>query len=329
MTLLTLLVAALPVALRLRGLALSAILLAAMAGFGVWRLGQPDVADRPLTLRLVQPNAEQTLKWDPDMARVYFNRLLDFTATDSDPRPDLVIWPETSVPYLLERNPELADIIAAAAQGATTVFGIQREDGLRYYNSLVVLDPDRQVTARYDKHHLVPFGEYIPAGDVMFRLFGLTAFAAQQGNGYSPGKGPAILDLGPFGQILPLICYEAVFPQDLLDAPGRADWILQITNDAWFGTLTGPYQHFAQARLRAIEQGLPLIRVANTGVSGVIDAKGRVRATIPLGQAAFLDATLPGPLAPTPYVRFGESPFLLLLTGLAMGLWAAGRRQAT
>ncbi len=104
------------------------------------------------------------------MARVYFDRLLEFSATDADPRPDLVIWPETSVPYLLERNPELADIIAAAAQGATTIFGIQREDGLRYFNSLVVLDPDGEVTARYDKHHLVPFGEYIPAGDLAFRL---------------------------------------------------------------------------------------------------------------------------------------------------------------
>ncbi len=328
-TLLTLLAAALPVALRGRGLALSGALLAAMTGFGLWRLAQPDPADSPITLRLVQPNALQTLKWDPQMARVYFDRLLAFTATDSIPRPDLVIWPETSVPYLLERNPELADIIAAAAQGATTIFGVQREEGLRYYNSLVVLDPDRRVAARYDKHHLVPFGEYIPAGDLAFGLFGLTAFAARQGNGYSPGSGPAVLDLGPFGHVLPLICYEAVFPQDLLNAPGRADWILQITNDAWFGTLTGPYQHFAQAQLRAIEQGLPLIRVANTGVSGVIDAKGRVRATIPLGQAAFLDTPLPGPLAITPYARFGEVPFLLLLAGLALALGLSARRLPT
>jgi apolipoprotein N-acyltransferase len=166
LTLLTALAAALPVAIGWRGGVSSAAILGAMAGFGTWRLGQPDPADSPLLLRLVQPNAEQTLKWDPEMARVYFDRLLAFTATDAQPRPDLVIWPETSVPYLLERNPELAGIIADAGQGATTILGIQREDGLLFYNSMAVLDPNGDVTARYDKHHLVPFGEYIPAGDL-------------------------------------------------------------------------------------------------------------------------------------------------------------------
>jgi apolipoprotein N-acyltransferase len=329
LTLLTALAAALPVAFGWRGGVSSAAILGAMVGFGTWRLGQPDPADSPLLLRLVQPNAEQTLKWDPEMARVYFDRLLAFTATDAQPRPDLVIWPETSVPYLLERNPELAGIIADAAQGATTILGIQREDGLLFYNSMAVLDPDGDVTARYDKHHLVPFGEYIPAGDLAYELFGLTAFAAQQGNGYSAGPGPAILDLGPLGRVLPLICYEAVFPQGLHNAPGRADWILQITNDAWFGTLTGPYQHFAQAQLRAIEQGLPLVRVANTGVSGVIDAKGQVRGTIALGVADFLDTPLPGALPPTPYARIGEWPFLAGLFGLLLLLAFARRRGRT
>jgi apolipoprotein N-acyltransferase len=115
----------------------------------------------------------------------------------------------------------------------------------------------------------------------------------------------------------------------VLNAPGRADWILQITNDAWFGTLTGPFQHLAQARLRAIEQGLPLVRVANTGVSAVVDAKGRVLSTIPLGEAAFLDAPLPPALAPTPYARWGDGPVLGLLAALiaAVGL-AAGRKRA-
>jgi apolipoprotein N-acyltransferase len=128
---------------------------------------------------------------------------------------------------------------------------------------------------------------------------------------------------------LPLICYEAVFPQGLRNAPGRADWILQITNDAWFGTLTGPYQHFAQAQLRAIEQGLPLVRVANTGVSGLIDAKGRVRGTIPLGVADFLDTPLPGALPPTPYARMGEWPFLAGLAGPLLLLPFARRRGRT
>jgi apolipoprotein N-acyltransferase len=321
LTLATALAAALPLAFRWRGLAASAALLAALTAFGVHRLSQPAPPDRDVVLRLAQPNAEQTLKWDPEMARVYFDRLLGFTAADGTPRPDLIIWPETAVPYLMERNPEVADIVARAARGATTILGVQREEGLRYFNSLVVLSPAGAITATYDKHHLVPFGEYIPAGDLAYATLGLAAFAAQQGYGYSPGPGPATLDLGPtLGRILPLICYEAVFPQDLLRAPGRADWILQITNDAWFGTLTGPFQHFAQARLRAIEQGLPLIRVANTGVSGVIDARGTVRATIPLGTAAFLDTPLPGALPPTLFARWGEVPALVLLVLLAAGL---------
>ncbi|MFN7598385.1 MAG: apolipoprotein N-acyltransferase, partial [Cereibacter sp.] len=129
--------------------------------------------------------------------------------------------------------------------------------------------------------------------------------------------------------VLPLICYEAIFPQGVRGAPGRADWILQITNDAWFGTLTGPFQHLAQARLRAIEQGLPLVRVANTGVSAVIDAKGRVLAAIPLGEAAFLDRALPPALAATPYARWGDGPVLALLAAFAatLAFWK-GRKQA-
>jgi apolipoprotein N-acyltransferase len=320
--------AALPVAFGRRGLAAAALLVSASAAFGQWRLDQPDPVSRPLMLRLAQPNAEQGAKWDPVQARAYFDRLLDFTA--ASPRPDLVIWPETAVPYMLEYEPELAPMIAAAAQGVPVVTGIQRTDGTRYFNSLVVIGPDAQVQARYDKHHLVPFGEYIPFGDTAHALFGISAFAARQGNGYAAGTGPSILDLGPqIGRVLPLICYEAIFPQDVLNAPGRADWILQITNDAWFGTLTGPFQHLAQARLRAIEQGLPLVRVANTGVSAVVDAKGRVLSTIPLGEAAFLDAPLPPALAPTPYARWGDGPVLGLLAALiaAVGL-AAGRKRA-
>ncbi|MDP4033343.1 MAG: apolipoprotein N-acyltransferase [Pseudorhodobacter sp.] len=326
LTLLTTLVAALPVALRWRGLALSAALLATTAGFGMMRLAQPDPAARAITLRLVQPNAAQHLKWEPTQAQQNFDRLLAYTA--AKPAPDLVIWPETSVPYLLEPGAGAALAIAAASDATPVVVGIQRVDGWRAFNSMAVIGPGGEVTALYDKHHLVPFGEYVPFGDTMADLFGLTAFAAQQGNGYSSGPGAVVLDLGPLlGRVLPLICYEAVFPQDLRAAPQRADWILQITNDAWFGTLTGPYQHLAQARLRAIEQGLPLVRVANTGVSAVIDARGRITAQIPLGQAAWLDAALPPILAAPPYARWGEVPLLLLLAGLCLPLVL--RRRST
>ncbi|WP_083800626.1 apolipoprotein N-acyltransferase [Rhodobacter ferrooxidans] len=326
LTLLTTLAAALPVALGFGGAAVSVALLAATFGLGQWRLSQPDPAPRGVTLRLVQPNAAQALKWEPGPARITFDRLLAYTA--ARPAVDLVIWPETSVPYLLHPGEGAALAIAAAAQGVPVAAGVQRVDGTRGYNTLAVIGPGGAVTAQYDKHHLVPFGEYIPYGDAMADWFGLRAFAAQEGNGYSAGPGAKLLDLGDkLGKALPLICYEAVFPQDLAAAEGRADWILQITNDAWFGTLTGPFQHLAQARLRAIEQGLPLVRVANTGVSAVIDAHGRTVAEISLGQAAFHDAALPGALPPTPYARWGEVPVWLLLAGLAAGLIGVRRRM--
>jgi apolipoprotein N-acyltransferase len=169
----------------------------------------------------------------------------------------------------------------------------------------------------YDKHHLVPFGEYIPFGDLAFEWFNISAFASQTGNAYTAGAGPQVLNLGRLGQMLPLICYEAVFPQDLRTKT-RATWILQITNDAWFGTLTGPFQHAAQARLRAIEQGLPLVRVANTGVTAIYDARGRLRDRLDFGTSAYLDAKLPSALSQTPYARWGEIPVFVLLIGLAL-----------
>ena len=151
------------------------------------------------------------------------------------------------------------------------------------------------------------------------RLIGLQSFAARDGFGFSPGPGPRLLDLGALGRPLPLICYEAIFPRDVAGAPERPDWLMQVTNDAWFGTFSGPYQHLAQARMRSIEQGLPMIRVANTGVSAVIDAAGRIEKSLPLGQAGYLDAPLPAPRAATLYARTGEWPMLLALVLLLSG----------
>ncbi|MDO8881466.1 apolipoprotein N-acyltransferase, partial [Pseudotabrizicola sp.] len=271
-------------------------------------------------LRLVQPNAEQHLKWNPDQARILFQRQLDLTR-DGSPA-DMTIWPETAVPYLLEFSPEVAPIITAASGGNKVAIGIQRVEGDRGWNSLRVLEGEGALTATYDKFHLVPFGEYMPMGDLLQEWFGIGAFAAQVGNGYSAGTGPQVLDLGPeLGSVLPLICYEAVFPQIPRGASVRPDWMLQITNDAWFGTLTGPFQHFEQARMRAIEQGLPLIRVANTGVTAVIDARGRVVQALPFGTAGYLDVpSVPGALGVTPYAVWGEGPAIvaiLMLFGLS------------
>lgn len=325
LSLATLLAAALPVLWRWNGLAGSVLALVGALGFGLWRLDQPLPDPRPATLRLVQPNAEQSAKWDAARAQEFFDRLLSLTARDQP--ADLTIWPETAVPYMLEYAPEVAGIVMTASEGRPVALGIQREEGERFYNSLRVLEGAGVETARYDKAHLVPFGEYIPFGDLAYAWFGLTAFAAQAGNSYSAGPGPQVLDLGVFGKVLPLICYEAIFPRDVNAMPERADWILQITNDAWFGIRTGPFQHFAQARLRAIEQGLPLIRVANTGVTAVVDARGRVVKELPFGVMDAIDAQVPGALPPTPYSRWGDGPVALLLAGLAAVAFNR-RRQA-
>jgi len=322
LTLLTLVATAL--AITGRGGAMAGVaILGTLAAFGLWQGSRPipPAPDAPV-IRIVQPNAAQELKWDPVHAQAFFDRLLTLTATPADPPPDLVVWPETAVDFLLNRPGFGLDAITAAAGGAMVAFGVQRTEGARGFNSLAVLDPEGFVRVVYDKHHLVPFGEYIPFGDVLYDRFGISAFAAAQGQGYTPGPGPMTLDLGPLGRVMPLICYEAVFPQDLRMAGGRADWILHVTNDAWFGALSGPYQHLALARLRAVEQGVPVIRSANTGVSAVIDARGHVRAQIGLGEMGFLDAPLPPPLPPTLYAIWGEVPFavLFVLIGALAGV---------
>lgn len=325
LTLLTLMTASGLAARRAVPALAGVVALAAAWGFGLWALAQPDPAPRGVTLRLVQPNAAQQAKWDPDLANLFFDRLLAYSAVK--PAPDLVIWPETALPYLLDRHPELAAMIAQAGGGAPVAFGRQREQGDLFWNSLSVITPQGEISANYDKHHLVPFGEYIPFGDLLFNWLNISAFASSVGNGYTAGPGPQLLDLGEkLGRALPLICYEAVFPQDLRGTE-RADWLLQITNDAWFGTLTGPFQHAAQARLRAIEQGLPLVRVGNTGVTAVYDARGRITADLPFGTASYLDAALPGALPAPPYARFGEMPLLVLLTGLALALLPRWKRR--
>lgn len=308
--------------------------------WGLAELGRPMPPDRDLRLRLVQPNAAQHLKWHPDWARHFFDRHLDLTAAPgADGRaPDLVLWSETAVPFFLEAPGAGLTMAAAAAGGAPVVMGIQRralwaDGGTRWFNSLAVIDPAGEPFAIYDKHHLVPFGEYIPLLGPLADRPGwewLTTFTGQGLLGYTPGPGPAVLDLAPLvpaaGRALPLICYEAVFPRHLRVAP-RPDWVMQLTNDAWFGTHSGPFQHLALARLRAIEQGLPLVRAANTGVSAVIDARGRVVASLGLGLEGVVDADLPGALPAPLYARTGDLPWHLALTAALLAL--ALRRRLT
>jgi apolipoprotein N-acyltransferase len=223
----------------------------------------------------------------------------------------------------------LADIRGAAGD-ADVILGITRAEALLYHNSAILLGPDGPpVAAPYDKHHLVPFGEYIPGGDLLSRV-GIGAFAARFGFGFTPGTGPGLIDAGGrIGHVLPLICYEAIFPAHArvpARAPDRPSLIVQLTNDAWFGTVAGPWQHLAQARVRAIEQGLPLARSANTGISAMVDPWGRVTHSLHLGVEGRIDAGLPAARPPTPYARWGDVPVLAALVLLALGLIAWRRR---
>ena len=320
LTALTLLATALPAATRrpLSGTALGAIVLAAAFAAGWTRL---DLAPDPRgTVRIVQPNAPQDEKWDPDRASIYVDRAIRLSGEEG--APDLIVWPESAIPWPLDMAGPILEAAADAAGQASLVTGINRRtpDGL-WFNSLVLLDGGGELDDTYDKVHLVPFGEYIP-----LRIDLLRSMAGFSGFGFTPGEAVRLVDT-PLGTALPLICYEAIFPRHGADA-GRPDYLLQITNDAWFGTFSGPYQHLDQARFRAAEQGLPLIRAANTGVSAVIDATGHVTASLPLGADGHLDAAMPQPLPPTIYARTGDLPSGVILLLTLVVLIVAGRRNA-
>ena len=292
----------------------------------------PPAATQGPVIRLIQPNAAQRDKYDPDLIPVFFRRQLDFTAAPPAPgsaAPDLILWSETAIPWDLTYADEPLALMAEAAGGRPLGVGVIRSDADGVYNSLAVLGPDGAPQQVYDKHHLVPFGEYVPFARLLNRL-GIFGLAQTVPEGFAKGPGPQLLDFGPLGRALPLICYEAVFPRDVLAAPERPDFLIQVTNDAWFGQGAGPRQHLAQARMRAIEQGLPLARAANTGISAIIDPWGRVPAFLPLNTEGYLDAVLPRPLPPTLYSRTGNLPvLLLLLAGLALAairLARQGRR---
>ncbi|MEV8465406.1 apolipoprotein N-acyltransferase [Fluviibacterium sp. DFM31] len=304
-----------------RGAAGPAVLLAVWVGGAASLQALPPVAGDGPVVRVVQPNAPQHLKWQPDMIPVFWRRKLELTGQPGTLTPDVVVWPEVTLPYLWGSESEGNAQIARAAGGAVTLVGAQRFDGAELRNSVGVLDGEGQPLAVYDKFHLVPFGEYFPGGALAARL-GLAGLATDMLGGFSSGPGPQVLDLRGqgLGRVLPLICYEAIFPRHGF-APGpRADWIVQVTNDAWFGEFAGPQQHLAQARMRAVEQGVPLVRAANTGISAVIGPAGQMLAEIPLGVAGVIDVALPAPLPPTLYSRTGNWPVLIAALGLTAGL---------
>jgi apolipoprotein N-acyltransferase len=303
------------------------VLLAALAGYGLLRLAtnKPPSDYEPITLRLVQGNIDQWEKLtgahrDRDIAQ----HLRLSTMTPGLDKVRAVIWPETAATVFLDRSDDWRSFVAAAAPpGGFLITGTLRGDPPqgepeRYWNSLAVIDPQARIVATADKFHLVPLGEYVPMRDIIGPFVGkLTAGAGD----FSAGPGPVTVRAPGLPPFSPLICYEVIFPGAVTDPTNRPDWLLNVTNDGWFGRSPGPYQHFASARFRAIEEGLPLARAANTGISAMVDPFGRVVAALPLGTEGALDVLLPAPLTPTLFARTGLLlPAVLALLALAVGV---------
>lgn len=310
-----------------RGMAAALALLALMAGGGALRLALDAGGDQQnVSIRIVQPNIDQGEKWISELANAHFGKTLRLSGLPTDKEPTIVVWPETAISFALERAPAARDAMARITpKGGYLLTGTMRvadkPNGRReVFNSLQALDDGGRIVASYDKFHLVPLGEYLPLRDwlPMEDTVGRGSFEA--------GPGPRTLRLPGMPPVTVLICYEIIFPGAVVDPRDRPQWILNVTNDAWFGVSSGPYQHLANARMRAIEEGLPLIRSANTGISAVIDAYGRTVSRLGLEKTGVIDTALPHALAPTPYARFGDWTFLLLLM-VVTGLCLARRRQ--
>jgi len=318
--------------------ALAAILLIALGLGALWgerRLAAAPFEETGVRLRIVQADIDQANKWRPENSVEIFNDYLDLTDSAGLDKINLVIWPETALPfYLADTSDALTAIGDALPQGTSLLVGAARLVDKRnavgeltsehVYNSLLLVDDEGRVRASYDKIHLVPFGEYLPFQDFLESL-GFMQLTGVRG-GFTAGTGPRLLHIPGAPPASPLICYEIIFPDDVTDPSTRPGWLLNITNDAWFGSSAGPYQHFHQAQVRAIEQGLPVVRAANTGISAVIDPWGRVLAEIGLGEKGLIDAGLPKVGPQTLFARFGTALELLVLA-VALGGWLACRKH--
>lgn len=287
---------------RRLGLSLAALLLTLQVGYGLYVLRfLPDPPDTGITVRLVQPVIDQSAKLDDAQRSAVFEKHLTLTSAppSGDKRPEIIVWPETSIPFILTDNPDaLARIADVLEDDQILIAGaVRTEDGgsgrpPRYYNSMYAIDGKGQILGAADKVHLVPFGEYMPLEE-LFSSWGINAVAAASG-GFSAAGSHQVLSLPGGRSLYPLICYEAIFPAEIERTALETDAILNITNDAWFGDSPGPYQHFHQAQVRAVETGLPLIRAANSGISAVVDAKGRVILGLPYNIDGFVDTTIAG-----------------------------------
>jgi apolipoprotein N-acyltransferase len=343
--------------------ALSVAVIAALAIYGAIRLNRtPTEYVDGVRLRIMQPNLQQDEKFNYAQKQQVMSRYLALSDRASGPQSTGVrdvthlIWPESAFPFFLTREADaLAQIAGLLPKGTVLITGAVRppetkpgEPIIRAYNSIYAIDHDGSIVSVYDKVHLVPFGEYLPLQDLLERL-GLMQLTKVRG-GFIAGDRRRNQHVPGAPTFLPLVCYEIIFPGDAVPRSERAGWLydhlgryvdwpfvagsgerpgwlLNLTNDGWFGASAGPYQHFQQARVRAIEEGLPLVRAANTGISAVVDPLGRVIALLPLGTEGVLDAPLPQAIPPTTYARAGDGP-LAVLAGLALVVIMRARRKA-
>ncbi len=312
------------------------LLIATLASFGSFRLLTSRTEYAPeVKLRLMQPNLPQDAKFRPENGPEILRRYLALTDQATSPEHSgvadatHVIWPESAFPFILSREPAALAQVGRVLQGKILITGAARaeENGgsrrrTRIFNAIEVIEGDR-VVAFYDKIHLVPFGEYLPL-DSLLRPLGVSHLVPGV---WDRGSGPRRLAAPGLPPMAPLVCYEAIFPGETVEPAGpRPQWLLNVTNDGWFGATPGPWQHFAQARLRAIEEGLPLVRVANTGVSAIVDPYGRILDALPLGVEGVLDGRLPKP-APLPFfARYGGVVFPALWCAALLAALAARLR---
>jgi apolipoprotein N-acyltransferase len=305
---------------------LALTLLIAMGIFGSVRLAlRPTSPVANVKLRIMQPNLQQDVRFNYSAKAEVMQKYLTLSDRASGPQStgvrdaSILIWPESAFPFFLTHEADaMAQIAALLPKGTVLITGSVRAPDVppgtritRAYNSVYVIDHDGSVLSIYDKLHLVPFGEYLPYQPFLEKL-GLEQLTKVQG-GFIPGTRRRSMEIPNAPRALPLICYEAIFPGDVASRDDRPGWIVNLTNDGWFGISTGPYQHLQQARVRAIEEGLPVVRAANTGISAVIDPLGRIVARLGLGLEGVLDSSLPSAIPPTIYARTGDIPAALMI----------------
>jgi apolipoprotein N-acyltransferase len=291
----------------------SCILLGVIFVFGYIRLNGAQIHNHDVFIRIVQSNIKQDLKWDDKLLLQHFQSHIDLSKTKSERKIDYIIWPESAfafpigTPGLLTRLKEVSPEHGALITGSTRVE--QVSNSFKWWNSIHAINREGEIIAGYDKVHLLPFGEYVP-----FRSLLPVEKIVPGIADCTAGKKYVTLNIDKkLPSFSPQICYEILFPDNLKNLKFD-QWILNVTNDGWFGISAGPHQHFAMARLRAVEQGIPLIRAANTGISAIINAYGQVIAKLNLGNKGVIDGYLPKALTePTLYSKYGDKTIFLII----------------